>query len=257
MAINEIFPNPTVKTVAFEIRFPNLFFLEQKIGDFQLALLETFPESALAFRRHLLFADVAPGASLSDLRVPPEADEGKKIWQFKSPRNYSLDVTTDSMVLQSGYHKTYQLGEENRFRDIIQLSVDALLAIVKIPLFQRIGIRYIDEGPIPDKTNESLRRYYRTTLPLDRFSVEDAREMNFVTLVRRGQSFLRYAEALALGPDGSCRLIMDFDGFREHVPAAQYLSVTDELHRLISDNFDETITEELKQFMRQPQGARQ
>ena len=31
MAINEVFPNPTVKKVIFQIRFPNLFFIESKI----------------------------------------------------------------------------------------------------------------------------------------------------------------------------------------------------------------------------------
>jgi len=39
MAIAEIFPNPTVKSVFFEVRFPNLFYLEAKIGDLQLKVL--------------------------------------------------------------------------------------------------------------------------------------------------------------------------------------------------------------------------
>jgi hypothetical protein len=40
MAIEEVFPNPTVKQVAFEIRFPNLFYLESKIGELQVKIME-------------------------------------------------------------------------------------------------------------------------------------------------------------------------------------------------------------------------
>ena len=47
----EIFSNPTVKKVIFQIRFPNLFFIENKIGDFQLKIMGMFPESKLIFRR--------------------------------------------------------------------------------------------------------------------------------------------------------------------------------------------------------------
>ena len=34
--MGEIYPNPTVKRVIFQARFPNLFYLESKIGDLQL-----------------------------------------------------------------------------------------------------------------------------------------------------------------------------------------------------------------------------
>lgn len=38
MPINEVFVNPTVKQVIFQVKFPNLFFIESKIGDIQLKI---------------------------------------------------------------------------------------------------------------------------------------------------------------------------------------------------------------------------
>ena len=65
MVINEIFPNPTVKTVVFQIRYPNLFYIENKIGEIQLKLMKEFPESALLYRQRILLADVGSGACRS------------------------------------------------------------------------------------------------------------------------------------------------------------------------------------------------
>ena len=69
MTINEVFPNPTVKLVAFEIKYPNLFFLESKIGDLQIEIMEQFPESALGFRRQVVFADIGPKAKVEELSL--------------------------------------------------------------------------------------------------------------------------------------------------------------------------------------------
>ena len=33
MPIHEVFPSPTVKQVIFQVRFPNLFYLESRMGE--------------------------------------------------------------------------------------------------------------------------------------------------------------------------------------------------------------------------------
>ena len=62
MAIDEVFQNPTVKQVIFQIRFPNLFYMESRIGDYQLKIMNDFPESSLLHRRGVLIASLAPDA---------------------------------------------------------------------------------------------------------------------------------------------------------------------------------------------------
>ena len=55
---DEIFPNPTVKQVVFQIVFPNLFYIENKIGELQLKIMTEFPESTLLHRRQFAWADI-------------------------------------------------------------------------------------------------------------------------------------------------------------------------------------------------------
>jgi len=98
MAITEVFKNPTVKQVIFQIRYPNLFFLESKIGELQMEIIDKFPESALMFRRHVLLADVGPSAKLEELQDKAVQEQGRKVWQFNSPLGYQLNVLTDSLA---------------------------------------------------------------------------------------------------------------------------------------------------------------
>jgi len=76
MVIDEIFPNPTVKQVIFELKFSNLFYIEDKIGDLQLKVMERFPDANLIFRRQILFADKGPEGEIEI--IPPEISKGVK-----------------------------------------------------------------------------------------------------------------------------------------------------------------------------------
>jgi hypothetical protein len=51
MAIDEVFLNPTVEKVIFQIRFSNLFYIENKIGELQIKLMSEFPDSSIVMRR--------------------------------------------------------------------------------------------------------------------------------------------------------------------------------------------------------------
>jgi uncharacterized protein (TIGR04255 family) len=247
MRIREIFPNPTVKEVIFQIRFPNLFYIEDKIGEYQLKIMNKFPNSALLFRKHLFFVDTGPDVKEDSLKL----DEGKgaKIWQFESPKKYKLNVLSDSLDITSEYHKTYDLGEGEKFRDIIEFALDNFFEIVKLPIITRIGLRYIDECPIPEKNNKSFIKYYNSTFSLKRFNIEDALEMQFISRVKRNDYYLRYVESLKLIQD-SYKLILDFDGYAENILPNDYLSTTDKLHDLISEEFFKTIKKPVVDYMR-------
>jgi uncharacterized protein (TIGR04255 family) len=104
MPINEVFPNPTVKQVHFQIQFPNLFFIENKIGDFQMKIMEKFPESALIFKRGLVVA-LNPDKIEDFPKVPQE--EGTKLWQFSNPLGYTMNVSSNFLGIASTSHKTY------------------------------------------------------------------------------------------------------------------------------------------------------
>lgn len=254
MSINEIFPNPTVKQVLFEIKFPNLFYMEKQIGDFQLKIMKDFPQSALLFRKRLLLADVGPEGKL--MNVPDDLDKEavKKVWQFKSNKDIQLNVMGDSLNIISQYHKTYNLEGGDKFRDIIKFVLDCFFEVTSIPIINRIGLRYIDECPIPSKDNSIFTAYYNSVFPLDRFNIAEARNMDFTTVIKKGEYYIRYAESLQkIGEED--KLILDFDSFGENIASKDYLTVTDDLHTVISEEYEKTIKKPVYEYMRQVKGS--
>lgn len=250
MEINEVFPRPTVKQVIFQIRFPNLFYIESKIGDLQLEIMEEFPESSLVFRRQVMFADVGPNIKPQEVLEKFPEQLGPKIWQFSSPKGYKLNVLSDSLDITSEFHKTYDNPDsDNRFRDIIALVLTKFFAVTKVPVVTRLGLRYIDECPLPSKDTNTYRAYYNTAFNLDRFSMDEATEMDFKAVVRKGEFSLRYVESLQKRNDRYV-VVLDYDAFAQALKPADCLAVTDELHQLIIAEFGATIKQPVIDFMK-------
>lgn len=250
MRINKIYPNPTVKQVIFQIKFPNLFYMEKKIGDLQLKIMKKFPQSSLLFRKQIVFADIGPGAKLESISSDLEKETGKKIWQFKSSKNFQLDILSDSLDISSRHHKTYNLEGGDKFRDIIKFVLDRFLEIVSIPIINRIGFRYIDECPIPSKDNSTFKSYYKSVFPIKRFNLADVNEMDFKTVIKKGKYYLRYIESLQK-VGSKYKLVLDFDGFAKNIDSKDYLITTDNLHTMIIEEFEKTIKKPVYRHMEQ------
>ena len=252
MAINEIFPNPTVKQVIFQIKFPNLFYLESKIGDFQTKILSAFPESALLFKKKIIFAELGPQGKIDELQGSQE-DQGNKVWQFKAKNGAILNILNSSLDISSSFHKTYNLGAQDKFRDLIEFVLTQFFSVIQVPIIIRVGLRYIDECPIIKKENEEFKKWYNTTFCLDRFNLKDAIEMDYKGVINKGKYVLKYIESLKKVDEKKeeYELILDFDAFAFNIEPGNYLAVTDDLHALISTEFENTIQEPLKKFMRE------
>jgi uncharacterized protein (TIGR04255 family) len=250
MTINEVFPYPTVKKVIFQIRFPNLFYIENKIGDLQMKIMKEFPESSLLHRQRILFADFGPDIKIEKDSSDKPDESAARIWRFQSPNNYQLNVLSDSLDISSDFHKTYNNPKsEIKFRDTIEVALNSFFEVTQIPIIKRIGLRYIDECPIPSKNSKKFKEYYKTTFPLGRFKLEDAREMQFQTVVARGKNFLRFIEKFTK-VDGEYKLILDFDGFSENIDPSDCLSVADNLHDLITNEYKKSLKEPVFEYMR-------
>jgi uncharacterized protein (TIGR04255 family) len=249
MGINEVFKNPTVKQVAFELVFPNLFGIENKIGEFQIKIFDKFPDSRLLNRRQLVFADVGPEGKLENIPSIDETSKGKRIWQFISENKYELNITNNSLTLISKIHKSYNRGTSEKFKDIIEYVITPFIEVIKIPVINRLGLRYIDDCPIFEKTNKSFREYYNTMLPLNKFKLEDSEELFFRGVTQRKKYNLIYMEQL-IKEEPKWKLVMDFDASALNVKPTDIIPVTDKLHDIISNEYDERITEKFKEYMR-------
>jgi uncharacterized protein (TIGR04255 family) len=248
--IDEIYNYPTVKQVIFQIKFANLFFIENKIGEFQLKIMDEFPESQLGFSRQFLVMNVGPTGKPEDI-IKDQQDGVKKIWTFKSPKKYQMNVTSDSLDITSEYHKTYKNpASDNKFRDVIELALKNFFEITKIPSIKRVGLRYIDQCPIKAKDNVTFRTYFNTTLPIDVFNLKDAKSMNFEVLTKKGDYDFHYSEALIIDDKKEYSLIMDFDGSAQNIKFENVLKCTDGIYDLISSEWKNRIKEPLRQYMR-------
>lgn len=250
MPINEVFPNPTVKQVIFQVRFPSLFYIESKIGDLQLRLIQSFPKTSLVFRQQVVIADLPPQLSPEGIPVDLNREASKKIWRFESvDGNVVLNVLADSLDISSQSHKTYSLGDGPKFRDVIRPILDSFIELTQIPGFTRIGLRYVDECPVPAMENEVFSDWYNTAFPTGRFNLATVRQMTFSALMSREDHFIRYVERLITGE--TPKLILDFDGYAENILAEDYLATTDKLHETISTEYENTIKDPVYEYMRQ------
>ncbi|MEI6135489.1 MAG: TIGR04255 family protein [Desulfomonile sp.] len=248
MTQEEIFTNPTVKQVIFQIRFPSLFAIENRIDSFQEKIVDELPESALIQKQSFVWTDVVQPSERQTDPVPGVPIQ--KIWRFRSPKGYTVNVSLDSVDISSELHKTYKnIQSENRFRDIIQKVLESFGEVYKLRSVNRVGLRYIDECPVTKATNGSFKRYYNSVFPLDRFSLNDAEEMLFRTVNHRNGFFLTYMEFFKIN-NGKPTYTLDFDGFAKDVAFTECLSVTDSLHEIISNEYFATIRKPVKNFMR-------
>ena len=240
MAINEIFPNPTVKQVIFQITFPNLFYLENRIGEIQERIMKDFPKSKL-LHRNTFRVKLGIGQAMEPLQEDPVSNSPEKLWQFESTTGTILNITTNSLDMSSASHKTYKLGNDDnkKFRYAIEQVVGTFIEVSKLPIINRIGLRYIDYCPVPVKDNKTFFEWYDSKFPVNQFQIADVESMAFRAIVKKGKYTLGYVETLAQ-IKGEDKLILDFDGTATDIRASDYLETTDILHEMISEEFERT-----------------
>ena len=173
----------------------------------------------------------------------------RKSWIFKSEKGYEVRVATNLLQIISNHHKTYNNPHGDKFRDVISLVTNNLFNIVKIPIVKRVGLRYVDECPLPAKNNDTLKKLYNSTLPYEHFPIDNVGNAYFQITTKRKNHNLFFREALNKDNE-KYRLILDFDGFENQVASTDLLKVTDELHSIIEEEYFSIIKEPIKVYMR-------
>ncbi len=228
--------------------FPNLFFIADRIGDFQLRIMKDFPESKLLLQQQFMIGVAEDADKIKAIADQQKQEAVKRIWQFNSGTGVTLNVAADSLGLVSTQHKSYSIGAGHRFRDAIANATAVFLEVTQVPLLLRVGLRYIDNAPVPSKRSTAYERFYKTAFPLDRFPLESAESMSFQTIVQRESCRLRYVESLSMEGEQP-KLKLDFDAWSERVEAAKLLDLTDKLHDTISTEFFGMIKKPVLDYM--------
>jgi uncharacterized protein (TIGR04255 family) len=182
-----------------------------------------------------------------------QADSVDRIWQFTSPSGTKLQISGTSLLLSSENHRSYHHGEAESFRAVINRAVGYFFDMVGIPVVLRVGLRYINECPIFERSTRIFNECYNSILPLNRYGLEHAVNMDCAVVVNKEQSQFRHLESLKSG-QGEARLILDLDAWTENVPSENVMASADTLHGIISDEFWNTVKEPILDFMRRPKG---
>jgi uncharacterized protein (TIGR04255 family) len=248
--VREILARPTVQTVITEFRFPHLLVIEQKLPDIQLALLERFPELRIQFEFNVLIGDPTRLAAPENLppQVRQQVTEPTKYWEFDSKQGEVLRIKTNSISLSSTAHKTYNHGTGKRFRELVEFVSSRVFGIVKVPFFERVGLRYIDVCPFK-KEDSDFRRWYAVKFPIDRYPLSTVEEMFLATRAKVGESSIFHQAAIRKTDQGD-KFFLDYDAYQSGVASDKLLQTLDSLHDVIIVAFGEDITSDFLNYMR-------
>ncbi len=84
-----------------------------------------------------------------------------------------------------------------------------------------------------------FKQWYDSTLPLDRFSFEDSVHLQVEARVQKKDCFVKFHESFQ-DENGMLKYILDYDGYKFKVKSTDYLTVTDNLHEMISQEFEKS-----------------
>ncbi len=247
----EVFPSPTVKQVIFQITFPGLFYLESLIGDFQVKIMQRFPQSDLAFQKSILFA-AGMDPEQAGMQAVSHDNAVAKIWFFHTmDRGVTLELKQNSLTIISKKHHSYGQGEGS-FRSVIEDVVKNFMAVTQLPFVNRVGLRYSDECPLPEVTSSALSDHYEVGYSLVRFPVENCREVSFRAVVERdaGRWIIFQQIVNPKEENPNARVVLDFDAFCENKPSTGILEEGDRLHSIIRDEWERTIKDPVLSLMR-------
>ena len=239
----EVFHNAPLIEVAYEIRFPSLFYIPQAIGEFQIKIMDDFPKASQLSSTQFAIEDGIP-------KFSGENAGRTTSWQFESETGKTkILVRLDRLSIISQEYTSYDHPSGMKFRDVIYKIVTEFLQKFPIKKFTRIGLRYIDHCPLDQKTNQYFTNYYVPIFDINKYKIEDLLDSHIIMRKKKENYGLLFQCRIAkIG--NNYKYVMDFDGYAENVDSASFLSVTDDLRRLDRSEFFSSITENFTQYMR-------
>ena len=228
--LDEVFPRPPLREVAFEIRFATRLRVNAELWKIQDEIVDEYP--SLSMEQVL-----QPNGTLSPINVfqNPNAARAIKI----SQENFVVAFTKYSRFedfKEEVIKKTNQFCEKF---DVFSVS--------------RVGLRYVNNIVIPDsgKTSELLR-YVRPFIDFDRVNADDVQQFVTEVRMRQSQHLVTLRGALLAPFEGGQRVyVLDVDCHSSGPHSAKEIpKLLDIYHDSAQVFFLDNVTEECKTMMR-------
>lgn len=227
--LDELFARPSVREVAFEVRFAPRLRIAPEVWRIQDSLAESYP----AVSQEML--------GQPDGRVV-------QAYVFGNPeKRRSIKVSQENFVII--------FNEYGSFEEFKKEALDRTVAFAgefAIQNFQRTGLRYVNHIELkPGQSVQDLRRYVNLPVDLDRFDAANIEQLLTEFRLTSGEHKITVRGALLQMPGiDSGLFILDFDCYAFSGDLGSLSSMLDEFHYKIQLQFLEHIREEYKQVMR-------
>jgi len=224
--LGEVFPANPIREVDFEIRFTPRLRIQAELWRFQEELVSEYPDVSLE-------STIQPTGAAVNVTV------------FQNPRTARLiKVSPQNLAIAfSAYSKFEDFEEE------VLTRVGKFCEIFEVTSLTRVGLRYVNEIPLPTQESQSLTRCVRPLLGFDRIPLDAVQQFAAQIVASAGDHMVTVRTAMIPGPIRT--YILDIDAHTEVIkPAQDVAALLESFHHTVQRVFLDHITDEYKEIMR-------
>lgn len=227
--LEEVFPNPPLREVAFEIRFTPRLRVQAEIWRLQDQLVNRYPQVSAE-------SAIQPNGAVLNVSVFQDPEGGRVI-----------KVSAQNFVIAFSRYTRFE-----EFKEEVCERMQQFCSTFGISSFTRLGLRYVNEIALPTTDPESLLKYVKPMADFRRFPIQQVEQ--FATELRAEYRGHMITLRGVLLPGLLRTYILDIDCHTESERAAtEYPRLMDDFHDSAQRLFLDHITEDYKAIMR---GAR-
>lgn len=224
--LNEVFPVNPIREVDFEVRFAPRFRIQAEIWKFQELLVGEYPEVSLE-------TAILPTGAKIDVTVFQNVGAARVI-----------KISAQNFVIAFSAYKNFE-----EFKEEVASKTGTLRKLFELTTFTRIGLRYVNEIMLPAQEPDSLSRYVRPFIVIDRLPLSSMQQFAMQFTAGVGKHMATVRTAMLPGPLRT--YVLDIDAHTEVLTdAARIPELLEDFHDVAQHFFLDHVTEEYKNFMR-------
>ena len=224
--LNEVFPANPIREVDFEIRFTPRLRIQAEMWRFQEDLIDEYPDVSLES------AILPTGATLS-------------VTVFQNQRKARvIKISPQNMAIAFSSYNNFE-----DFKEEVQRRIRSFCAVFEISSLTRVGLRYVNEIPLPTQEPESLARFVKPLLEFERFPLSSVQQFATQVSATLNGHMVLIRTAMLAGPLRT--YVLDIDSYTETVEQTNNISgLMEQFHDAAQHTFLDHVTNEYKELMR-------
>ncbi len=224
--LKEVFPANPIREVDFEIRFTPRLRIDAEMWRFQEELVQDYPDVGRE-------TAILPNGTTLNVTV------------FQNPRAARvIKVSSHNMALAFSSYANFE-----EFKDEVQRRTANFCGTFEVSSLTRIGLRYVNEIPLPTQSPESITRYVTPLVEFDRIPLNSVQQFAMQVVASHNDHMILVRTAMLAGPIRT--YILDIDAYTEVVNSASEVPLLMErFHDSAQRVFLEHVTDEYREVMR-------